>query len=300
MARIRVGTCSWSDRPLIESGAFYPPEVKSAEARLRYYATQFDLVEVDSTYYGIPAPRNAELWAARTPDDFCFNVKAFRLFTGHQTPIEVLPRDVRDALPRGTQGNIYYAKMPPELREELWRRFRAAVAPLSAAGKLGAVLLQFPPWFHPSRASRDHILDCVDHLEGVPIAVEFRQRDWLRGERLEETLGFLEENRLAFVAVDAPPGFPSSLPPITAVTAPLALVRFHGRNEETWTVRGGSSAERFDYWYTAEEFQQWVPRIREMRDRAQEVHLLVNTNKVNQGPANARLLKTVLQHEGLL
>ncbi|HLF08064.1 MAG TPA: DUF72 domain-containing protein [Dehalococcoidia bacterium] len=300
MARLRIGTCSWTDKPLIESGAFYPRHVRGAEALLRYYGTQFDLVEVDSTYYGIPLPRNAEQWVERTPEDFQFDVKAFRLFTLHQTPVQVFPRDIRDALPPSTRRSVFYADIPTELRDELWRRFLDAVQSLVTARKLGVVLLQFPPWVEPAPHFEQHIADCSARLEGVQVAVEFRHRGWLVGEQLERTLAFLDEHRLAFVAVDSPQGFESSLPPIATATAPVAVVRFHGRNTATWAGPSASSAERFDWWYTDEELAQWVPRIEELMDRAQEVHLLMNTNNQNQGPENAQRLRRVLEQARLL
>jgi len=224
LTRVRIGTCSWTDKPLLASG-WYPSEVKKEpEALLRYYSSQFDLVEVDSTYYAIPLPRNAELWVERTPEDFIFDVKAFRLFTLHQTQSRVFSKDIQAAMPPSNRKSFFYADIPSELREELWRQFRESIRPLEEARKLGVVLLQFPPWAVPSSANENHIRDCVEHLQGLQVAVEFRHRDWLRGDRLERTIGFLEENQLAFVAVDAPRGFETSMPGITTATAPTTLV----------------------------------------------------------------------------
>ena len=95
MSRILVGTTSWTEKTLVESRRFYPSDVHTAEARLRFYASQFPVVEVDSSYYGLPSSRNAGLWAERTPDGFVFDVKAFRLLTQHQTPPDALPKDIR-------------------------------------------------------------------------------------------------------------------------------------------------------------------------------------------------------------
>jgi uncharacterized protein YecE (DUF72 family) len=95
MSRILVGTTSWTEKTLVESRRFYPAEVHTAEDRLRFYATRFSVVEVDSSYYGLPSSRNASLWAERTPEGFVFDAKAFRLFTQHQTPPEALPKDIR-------------------------------------------------------------------------------------------------------------------------------------------------------------------------------------------------------------
>lgn len=151
---VRCGIAGWVDKSLIDSKLFYPLSVKTSGDRLRFYASQFSLVEVDSTYYGIPKPENAEAWAAQTPADFTFDIKSFSLFTNHPTKPESLPPDIREGLPANLRDkNIYVEHMPDELLDESWDRFRAAVEPLRAAGKLGAVFFQFPPWFLPSSRS---------------------------------------------------------------------------------------------------------------------------------------------------
>jgi uncharacterized protein YecE (DUF72 family) len=109
---ILIGTASWTDKTLIGCGRFYPKEARSAESRLRYYATQFPIAEVDSSYYGMPTPANAQLWAERTPQRFVFNVKAFRLFTGHQTAPIVLPKDIQQALGPDVPSTLYYNDVP--------------------------------------------------------------------------------------------------------------------------------------------------------------------------------------------
>ena len=144
--RILVGTASWTDKSLIDCGRFYPKEANSAEARLRFYASRFPLVEVDSSYYAMPSPATAQLWAERTPTDFTMNVKAFRLFTGHQTQTKVLHEDLRKALAWPEGRNLYWKHVPPEIKAELWRRFQQALQPLQSAGKLGLVHFQFAPW----------------------------------------------------------------------------------------------------------------------------------------------------------
>src|SRR5215813_12195918 len=118
---ILVGTASWTDKSLIDSGKFYPPTARDAESRLRYYASQFPMVEVDSSYYAIPLPATAQFWAERTPEHFVFNVKAFRLFTGHQTQPRVFPKDIQQALSLPSTKNVYYADLPVEIQQELWR-----------------------------------------------------------------------------------------------------------------------------------------------------------------------------------
>ena len=139
MGKILIGTTSWTDKTLITSGLFYPRGAKSAEARLRYYASQFPIVEVDSSYYAMPAERNSVLWVERTPAAFTFDIKAFRLFTQHQTPLTALPADIRNALGKIDKANVYYRDLADELIDEMWARFRTALAPLGKAGKLGVI-----------------------------------------------------------------------------------------------------------------------------------------------------------------
>jgi len=138
MGEILIGTCSWTDPTLIESDRFYPSWARSAEARLRYYASQFGLVEVDSSYYALPSEKTSRLWVERTGEKFVFDIKAFRLFTQHPTPLAALPQDIRQALPLDvkTKVNIYQRDMPTELVNELWSRFERALLPLDSAGKL--------------------------------------------------------------------------------------------------------------------------------------------------------------------
>src|SRR6266480_7476358 len=133
MGQVRVGTASWTDRTLIASG-WYPPEADTPEKRLRYYARQFALVEVDATYYALPAEQTAAAWAARTPAGFTFNVKAFSLFTQHPTPVRALPADLREAAGQGGKDRVYLKDVGPDMAEVAWDRFLAASEPLRDAG----------------------------------------------------------------------------------------------------------------------------------------------------------------------
>ena len=152
---VLVGTCSWTDRMLIDSGKFYHTPGPSAEEMLRYSSSIFPVVEVDSSFYSLPTKRNSELWVERTPDRFLFHIKAFSLFTTHGTPPRRFSRDIGESLPAELQAkrNIYVRDVPDDMVNELWRRYREALTPLYEAGKLGVVLLQFPRWFIPSAAS---------------------------------------------------------------------------------------------------------------------------------------------------
>ncbi len=294
-ANILVGTASWTDPSLIACGRFYPAHCKTAEQRLRFYAQQFPMVEVDSSYYAMPLPQTAQLWAERTPADFVFNVKAWRLFTGHQTLPATLPRDLQSAL--GEVGrHIHYEQVPGELRDELWRRFRAALEPLRAAGKLGAVHFQLAPWLLRNRASMAHVEHCVEQMQGHLLAAEFRHETWFFGEHLEGTLAWERALGLVHTVVDSPQGFSNCVPCVWEATSPeLAIVRLHGRNKETWNKKGlSASSARFDYRYSADELAAMVPEIAHLATQAQRVHVIFNTNNEDQGQANARLLQHLL------
>ena len=296
MGEVLVGTASWTDKTLIESGRFYPAEAKSAEARLRYYATQFPLVEIDSAYYALSTERTAELWVERTPQDFVFNVKAFRLFTGHRAQATALPPDLRKALGAGAGASFYYRDLSAEIQNELWRRFRSALEPLRRAGKLGAVLLQFAPWFVFGRERLDYIAHCAAMLEGIQVAVEFRNKSWFGEKTRDRTLAFERDHGLAHVVVDEPQGFPSSIPPVWEVTCPdLALLRLHGRNRDTWEKKGlPSAAERFDYLYSAEELEELIGPVGELAARARRVHVLFNNCHGDKAQRNAAQFRRLL------
>ncbi|HEX7381945.1 MAG TPA: DUF72 domain-containing protein [Nevskiaceae bacterium] len=297
-ARIQVGTASWTDRSLVACGRFYPRGCSSAEDRLRYYASQFPVVEVDSSYYALPAARNAALWAERTPEGFCFNVKAFRLFTGHQTPARALPRDVAAALAGhfATKRDVYYKDVPEELRDALWSRFVHALEPLQQAGKLTAVLFQFPPWVRPGARALAHLEACTNRLSGCRLAVEFRHRAWFDARHRESTLAFLREHGLVHVVVDAPQGFSNSVPAVWTATNPaLAIVRLHGRNAATWNLRDAESAsQRFNYDYADAELTQLGDHIRQLAGRVERVQVIFNNNYEDQGQRNARRLRAIL------
>ncbi|MER7400339.1 DUF72 domain-containing protein [Streptomyces sp. NPDC000151] len=272
MGGIVVGVCSWTDPALVRSG-WYPAGSRGAEGRLRYYAGRFSVVEVDATYYALPSARNSALWAARTPDGFRFDVKAFSLLTGHPTRAAALPGELRPAFVRGSRarGARY---VDPGLADEVWEWFSGALEPLRNAGRLGTLLFQFPPWFEPGARAEEFLGECGERTEGWPVAVEFRHPGWWRGETADRTAELLSELGMAAVAVDMTQALPVSVPPVTPVTSPrTAVVRFHGRSE-AWG--SGSKEDRYRHVYSADELAQWVPRIRSMAERADTVHVLFN------------------------
>jgi uncharacterized protein YecE (DUF72 family) len=291
-----TGSCSWTERTLTQETDWYPRRTMSAEERLRYYAAHFPLTEIDSTYYAPPAERQVALWAERTPDEFRFDVKAYSLLTGHPTRPRSLWRDLREQLPPDVaqKRNIYARHLDPEAMGEAWRRFESALRPMHEAGKLGAVLFQYPPWFGPRRDNRAEIEALREHLPDYRVSVEFRSPRWLAEERdRERTLGTLEEHGLVFVSVDAPPV--SGLPRVMAVTnRDLFMVRFHGRSDSTWKDTSGSAAERFRYLYSEQELEELVPPIAEHATEAREAHLLMNNCYRDYSVRNAAQLRDLL------
>ena len=293
---VRCGIAGWIDKSLIDSRLFYPMSVTTSEERLAFYATQFSVVEADTSYYGIPKVETVERWSTRTPDGFMFDVKSFSLFTNHPTKAASLPPDLREELPDALrEKNLYVDQLPPELVDEAWERFRAALEPLRASARLGAVFFQFPRWFVPSSRSLTYIEQVQERMFGFPIAVEFRKPEWLDAGHRRGTLDFLRTRNIPYVAVDAPPGHDTSMPAVHDVTsADLAVVRFHGRNHANWDLKGAPPNVRFRYDYPEEELAEWVPRIREMERSARNVHAIMNNNYSNYSVKNAQKLEELL------
>ena len=297
MSRVLIGTSSWTDKTLIESGKFYPASATNAEDRLRFYASQFPIVEIDSSYYGMPSVDNARLWLERTPPGFVFNIKTYRLFTRHQTPVVSLGKDIREALGPVDKKNVYDKDLPAELTLELWDRFREVLEVLRAGGKLGAVHMQFAPWvaFHPE--TFEYLECCRAMLAGFTVAVEFRNRTWFNTDKhTARTLKFEEENGFVNVVVDAPQGIANTIPSVWEVTnATLALVRLHGRNHGTWNRKGLTAAsQRFDYDYRDDELREIAGEVRKLAPKAATTHVLFNNNYQDQGQRGAAALTSLL------
>ena len=244
----------------------------------------------------MPAAQVAQLWAERTPPGFIFNVKAFRLFTGHQTSPAVLPKDIAAALGPIGKKNVYYKDLPAELTDELWRQYREGIEPLKSAGKLVAVHFQFAPWvaYHPRNL--EHIEECQRQLDGYLLAVEFRNQTWFEGKHTAATLDFERHRGLVNVVVDAPPDIPNTIPSVWEVTHPqLAIVRLHGRNHGTWNLKGlSSSAERFNYDYTTAELAELAQRTRELSRQVEMTQVIFNNNYEDQGQRNGREMIALL------
>ena len=261
-ATVRLGTCSWADEGLLK--AWYPRGVSGAAARLRYYAERFDVVEVDSPYYALPDPDVTRRWAERTPDDFTFHVKAGAAMTFHE----------------GEPTDASFAA------------FRGALEPLELSGKLRGVLLQYHPRFVKSAAAKQELARARGRLEPLVPLVEFRHRSWMEPDERSDTLRFLEEHGLAYVSVDAPLTRATNVAPrVAAVTHAVSVIRFHGRNAQTWNIRGGSAADRFDWMYSAEELAEWVSPTQQLAGQADEVYALFNNNRDDFAPRSAVIFR---------
>lgn len=291
---ILVGTASWADKTLIESGAFYPPGCNSAEARLRHYASVFGLVEVDSSYYGIPVASNSALWVERTPPNFVFDVKAFRLFTGHQTEPRFFPKDLQAELPKSAKKSLFYEDVPAPVREELWARFFEALQPLHVAGKLGSVLFQFPHWITAATKSRAHVEHCAERMAPFVTAFEFRHQSWFSDRHRESTLAMERERGIVHVIVDAPEGVDKRAHTVWEATSPeLAIVRLHGRNAQTWSG-AESAADRFNYEYSDDELREIAPDIEAIAKNVARTHVLFNNCYRDVAQRNALTMIGVL------
>ena len=301
-ARILVGIASWTDPSMTAAGVFYPDGVASPEARLRYYAGRFPLVEVDATYYALPSRRTAHLWVERTPDGFTFDVKAHALMTGQPSEVSRLPRELREALPPvlANKARVYASELPADVRDAGWAQFLDALMPLRDAGKLGAILLQYPRWVVPSRSNADMIANARSRLAGWRAAVELRNKNWFDDRTRARTLDFLRNNELSYVCVDSPPGFESSVPALGETTERgLAVIRFHGRNVDTWEAKVARVSQRFRYLYDETELASWLPRIRTVADQAREIHLVFNNCYGNYATTNALEMVSLLLREGV-
>ncbi len=296
MGDILVGTCSWTDKTLVRDTDWYPRKSMTAAERLAYYASHYPIAEADSTFYYPPTPQLAQGWAEHSPPGFTMNVKAFSLLTGHPTRPNALWPDLRDAVKPEFVGKarVYPDHLPEDAVEEAWQRFASALSPLRDAGKLGAVLLQYPPWFTPRRASREELVRARERLPTIDVCVEFRSPRWLASpEDRERTTRLLHDLGMSLVIVDAPPA--SHLDTVLDVTDPaLSVVRFHGRSDATWDVKATSAAERFRYLYGEEELHEWVPRLQSLADQAERVHALMNNCYQDYGVRNAAQLRDLL------
>lgn len=259
---VRVGTCGFSYRDWV--GVLYPPGTKSREM-LEIYAGSFSAVEIDSTYYRVPAPAAFAAMAERTPDGFRFSVK--------------LP-GAATHLPAAA------AALPSEITE-----FRAAVQPLVTSGKFVCGLAQFPNSFKPSAEAERRLRALRAALDDMPLVAEFRHRDW----QAHSTLELLAELGIGWCNVDMP-HFSKLLRESADVTSGIAYVRFHGRNFKQWW-RPETPDLRYDYTYSAEELEPWVDRVADLRAATgvRETLAFFNNHRRGQAVRNAEQFRAMLE-----
>jgi uncharacterized protein YecE (DUF72 family) len=273
--RIFVGTSGYSFADWV--GPFYPPGTRPADF-LSFYARHFDTVEVNATYYRVPAPETIERMEKKTPSGFHFMVKVNQAMT-HERSLET-------ALVRG---------------------FRAALEPLKAAGKYEGLLAQFPWGFRRTPENEGHLAALREALGDEPLFVEFRHASWALPDIPER----LRDRHLGFCAVDEP-GIAGLMPPVAWVTAEDAYVRFHGRNAANWwgsrpagaaagAARGADAAsgDRYDYEYRTEELKEWVERIRDLAGQARRTYLFFNNCHAGHAARSAKLMQELLRQQGL-
>ena len=255
---IRVGPAGWSYTDW--EGTVYPPHGSRFD-HLAYLSSFFDTIEINSPFYRIPPVSHAKSWVRRVSDnpDFKFTTKVFRGFTHEKT----------------------------KLADEDVKAFRNYLDPLAAAGRLGALLLQFPWSFKNSDESRETLEALFKAFADYPKALEVRHASFQN----EEFTKFLEEQNVGFVMVDQPL-FSDSVKPAATVTGPVAYARFHGRNYEKWFAHE-ESWERYNYLYTKEELDPWVDRISKMATD-NDTYVITNNHFRGQAIVNAGDLKRAL------
>jgi len=313
--RILVGTSSWADPGFIKE--WYPPKLPAGQ-RLGWYAERFEAVELNASFYAVPERDTVQRWVEVTPDGFTFDVKLHRLLSRHSAGLDSLPPSLRERARTTPRGRVV---LDEGLEEALIGELLDAIEPLESAGKLGALLLQTTPAFKPRPPDRDgassrgradapadrvadeppsanrlvELEPLVAAIAPRKLALELRNRHWVEGEQLSETLAWCSEHDVAFVCVDAPPGDHFSImPAVDAVTRDdLAYVRLHGRDTHGY-LTGKSVAERFGWVYGDEELEEVASRVRSLADQAAEVHVLFNNNRDDDAPSAARRFRALL------
>jgi uncharacterized protein YecE (DUF72 family) len=267
---IRLGIGSWADDEY--RGVLYPPGLP-AKDRLRHYATVFDHVEVNSTYYGAPKPDTVRKWIGETPPGFLFDIKLHRVFS---------------MSPRSAQ--------PAEDKRDLLGYTLERLGPLIAAKKLGVFLLLLPARFGPEKHSLAELDTLVERLRPFALAVELRDPAWVQGKTRVATLRAFRERSVALVGVDLPSG-PEFFPALDEVTRPdLAYLRLHGRNRAGY-LKGGSAEEQHRYQYKAPELEEIAARVRRIAKKASNVRVVCNNHAQDFAPRTALALTKLLGPE---
>jgi uncharacterized protein YecE (DUF72 family) len=296
MGDVRVGTCSWTDATLLRSG-WYPRGTKTSAALLRYYASNFTTVEVDSTFYAFPDRTRIFRWIARTPPGFLFNVKVWGLFTYHDVRRSSIPEQFR-AMVSGTDSDRVTLKdVPKDVRGEVWNSFAQVLEPLHQAKRMGYLLFQLPPWIRYSEDALRYVRRVAEVTPPFRAAFEVRHRSWLEPGVRERFLETLREGNLAYVVVDEPQ-LRWTVPPQIHVTADWgAVIRFHGRNRVAWQKGAVPVAEKFRYAYDSTELTAWGRELLSLSDRVERLFVMFNNCFRDYAVRNAATMRCLLGGE---
>ena len=307
--RVLAGSSSWADRSLVRDGTFYPSRSLSAAQRLAYYTSRLPLAEVATTYRFPPTPEVAKRWVDTTPPGFTLDIRAWSLLSGAPTWPESLWPDLQRHIKPSRRDNakLYRHRLPAAVVDECWERFHHAVRPLAHAGRLGAVIVRFPPWFTPRPAAWEELAALPTRLAGFAVAVELSSDRWFEGDACEQTLAFLEQLGLCFVCQDRA----GPARPVVAATGRLAFIRFPGRHSRPGVEAGGpilsavpgeigygagngdktgddgeggagtadTTQEPVAWWsyrYSQAELAEWVPAVRDLASCTSQVHLIMD------------------------
>lgn len=300
---VKIGICSWTDRTLLSSG-FYPRSAATPAARLAFYAAQFDVVEVDSTFYALADSARAFKWLAGTPKGFRFGVKSYALFTFHKAKYGSLPHWLRGELgDREPAAFVRRDDLTHEQRVRLFEEFVKPVRMIHHAGRLAYLLFQFPPHWRFGREGLVYFKRLREICGPMPLAVEVRSDTWLRRGNREKLIRMLESQNIAYVAVDEP-ALPWTVKPDWPITAEWGtLARFHGRNAAGWRNPKASVHERFDYEYAPGELAEWLPRVEAAKSAvraAGNLYLMYNNCVADKAIKGARTMKGLLGMEDVL
>jgi uncharacterized protein YecE (DUF72 family) len=285
---------------MLEEGQFYPRKTMTPEERLWWYSRFFDMVEVNSTFYALPAAETAQAWTQRTPAGFLFSVKAYALLTGHHVDGARLPDALKKMLPRRLQTQkahrVPATTFDREAQSWALAELRRGLEPVRRAGKLGYVLFQLAPWMKFSDETWAYLATLPRELPDAVVAVEFRHRSWF-GPRTDPTLRFLTAHGLTYVSIDGPRSR-ATVPSLPALTTPTAVFRLHGRNFEGFLeqVQGKAPtvAEKYDYLYRDDELEEIARAAGALNGKADRVHVAMNNNRRDYPVINGLRLKEML------
>jgi uncharacterized protein YecE (DUF72 family) len=279
---VRIGTSGWHYPAGRGSwnGIFYPARRGKGFDELSYYAERFDTVEVNSTFYAQPAARVTAAWVRRTPSDFEFSLKLFQKFT-HPDMFRKATRP----------GSAERAGPVPDIDAADISAFKAGLDPIASAGKLGALLAQFPPSFKNTTATRDYLARLLTSFNDYPVAVELRHRSW--SDDLAPTLTLLNGHRAAWVQIDEPKFRFSIRQNYLPNVKGFYYMRLHGRNAQNWWTHERAE-DRYDYLYSAKELQPFVETAKAARMLVRKLYLYLNNHFAAKGAANALMIKKAI------